>query len=309
MKRALIGGTLATCLALCLSAQSPSAPRVTAIYHPGDAQAERNTIAYHGGPILHSTTVVYIVYYGAWTAKSVHIVNNFVANLGGSGAYNVNSTYFDTAGDHVLNALAFNPAVDTYNDNYSFGKNLTDANVQSIVANAISAGHLPLNPNATYFVLTAPDVHETAFGVGFCTYFCGYHSPSNTIVSGKFIKYSFVGDASTQCPSGCIGNVAVFGDSTSPNGDIGADGVVSVMFHELSETVTDPLVGIHTAWQGAAGENGDLCNFKFGTTFLAPNGSHANQTLGGREYLIQTMFKLTGSTPPVVPGVCVNSLP
>ena len=237
------------------------------------------------------------------------IVDDFVSSLGGSSAYNVNSTYFDSKGDHILNALAFNPAVDTYSVGYTFGKNITDANVQSIVGAAISGGHLPLNQDAIYFVLTAPDVHETAPFGGFCTVFCGYHGPSTTIVTGKSIKYSFVGDASLQCPSGCIGNVAVFGDGNSPNGDLGADGMVSVMFHELSETVSDPQVGVPAAWQGPGGESGDLSNVNFGTTFLAPNGSHANQTLGGKDYLTQTMFKLLGTVPPRVPGVCVNNLP
>ena len=50
----------------------------------------------------------------------------------------------------------------------------------------------------------------------------------------------------------------------SPNGNEGADAMASVMAHELNETVTDPH---GDAWFhiDTTGENGDLCNFKFGT--------------------------------------------
>lgn len=61
MKRAFFGGALTTCLAVCLSAQSPSVPPITKVYHPGDVPAGRQVIVYHGGPILHSTAGVYIV--------------------------------------------------------------------------------------------------------------------------------------------------------------------------------------------------------------------------------------------------------
>jgi len=63
------------------------------------------------------------------------------------------------------------------------------------------------------------------------------------------------------------------------------DEVVDSLIHELSETVTDPDL---SAWYTSGGaEVGDLCNFIYGPTFLAPNGSHANHTFGGLNYLAQ----------------------
>jgi hypothetical protein len=48
------------------------------------------------------------------------------------------------------------------------------------------------------------------------------------------------------------------------------------------------------AWFTSNGsEVGDLCNFVYGTTFLAPNGSHANHTLGTRDYLAQEIWSMT----------------
>lgn len=279
------------------------------------AQPPGVTMTYYGGPLMLGTVNIYIIYYGNWDTADQTIINTWAQSLGGTGLYNINTTYYDgaTPANYISNSLGFNRTTNTYHDNYSLGKNLTDANVQTIVANAISGGHLPDDTNGVYFVLTYKDVFETAFGVGFCTYFCGYHSPSDTIVSGETIKYSFVGDAA-KCPSGCDGNVALFGDKTSPNQSIGADGTVSIMFHELSETVTDSLVGnSYSAWgAGSCGENGDCCNFVFGSTSTGSNSKgtyHYNQTFGGRNWLIQELPALSEGPPNYtnVPGTCVQS--
>ena len=71
--------------------------------------------------------------------------------------------------------------------------------------------------------------------------------------------------------------------------------------HELSEAVTDPLPT--SGWATRTGsENGDLCNFKYGTTYIAPNGTHANAHIGGRDYLVQTIWENSGT------GFCANTL-
>ena len=48
--------------------------------------------------------------------------------------------------------------------------------------------------------------------------------------------------------------------------------MANVMAHELNEAITDPN---GDAWfhLDTAGENGDLCNFKFGNTFTSLNGA------------------------------------
>jgi hypothetical protein len=84
------------------------------------------------------------------------------------------------------------------------------------------------------------------------------------------------------------------------------------MFHELSETVSDPNVTLSNgAWGDlVTGESGDMCNFVFGPTKIAPNGSHYNETIHSPNYLIQQMFKV----PTTITGVgfytgnCVTSL-
>jgi hypothetical protein len=112
-------------------------------------------------------------------------------------------------------------------------------------------------------------------------------------VTGEDIKYAVAPDPPQSLYASCSGNVANFGDITSPNGDIGMDAVTDDLIHELSETATDPD---GSAWFTKNGfENADLCNFVYGTTFLAQNGSHANHVFGNRDYLVQTIWDRAGS--------------
>jgi hypothetical protein len=306
MKKCLLVSLAVMALAAGLAAQTNKHVHMTrTVQQTPQLPPAGLNITYNGGPIMNGNNSVYVVFYGTWSRNARTIIENFLENLGSSPLYAINSLYFDDNNKHIKAGFAFNKTTNEFNDDYSLGKALQDADVQTIVSNAIAGGHLPNDTNGIYFVLTATDVSESFDGLTFCGFFCGYHGPSTSIVTGETLKYSFVGN-SARCPTACDGNVAVFGDKTSPNNDVGGDGTVSIMFHELSETVTDPEVNMDNAWTGNFGENGDICNFNFGKTFIAGNGTHANQKLGGRPYLLQQMFKLTGQTPPVVPGVCAQ---
>lgn len=61
--------------------------------------------------------------------------------------------------------------------------------------------------------------------------------------------------------------------------------MVSVIAHELEETVTDPDLNAWYDWSG--NENADKCAWKFGTTYPAANGSKANMNLGGSDFMVQ----------------------
>ncbi len=168
----------------------------------------------------------------------------------------------------------------------SQGSRIGSSAIPKIVQNAINAsGGLPADQNGVYFVLTAPDVKVS----GFCKSYCAYHTSSTAIVAGKNIRFALVPDPGNTC-GGCDGNIAVYGQTVTPNGDQGADEMTDSIMHELSETVTDPQL---TAWFTAGGEeNGDLCNYTYGTP-LTPgpsNGATANVLMNGHYYLIQKIW-------------------
>jgi hypothetical protein len=114
---------------------------------------------------------------------------------------------------------------------------------------------------------------------GFCTQYCAWHL--NATINGNDIKYGFVGNPD-RCPSACEAQ------TTSPNGNAGADGMANLLAHEISEALTDPDLN---AWYDQRGaENGDKCAWNFGTTSRAANGSHYNVTLGSTKYLLQQIW-------------------
>ena len=242
------------------------------------------TILYHGGPVMSAATNIYIVYYGSFTATQHDILDMFLQNVGGSPAFNVNTEYSGPANEFVQNVLNYNPATNSYDDAYSMGTTLSGSFVTTLLHNAVAGGHLPSDVNGIYILTVSPDVKLPK------NVWCAYHTHSTAIVTGKDVKYALAADPPASLLRSCSGNLATYGDTTSPNGDVGMDEVVDSLIHELSETVTDPDIN---AWYTSNGlEVGDLCNFVYGTTFLAPNGSHANHVFGTRDYLAQEIWSM-----------------
>ncbi|HLY16097.1 MAG TPA: hypothetical protein VKR61_02680, partial [Bryobacteraceae bacterium] len=252
-------------------------------------------ILYHGGPIMLGTNTLYIIYYGNFPGgdySTPAVVNGFFASVGGSTNYNVNTTYYNSQNQHITNSLAFSASSNTYYDNYSIGTDIGRDGIERIVQNAINGSYLPQSTTAIYSVVTSPDVTGSELkGL------CAFHAAMS--LNGKVLIYAALPDFSGSALSSCSGNIAIYHDTTSPNNNVGADMVLDSFMHELSESVTDPL---GNAWWGPKGEVGDICNFNYGTTYIAPNGTHANTHLGTRDYLVQTIWENTGA------GFCANSL-
>jgi len=244
--------------------------------HPGGGAKPtgNNGIVYHGGPLMGvvggSPVYAYYIWYGDWSGNSaVTILTDLAQNIGGSPYYNINSTYYNGSNAHVVNSVTYGGST---TDNYSRGTSLSDSAIQGVVSDAITSGRLPNNTSGVYFVLTSQDVTASS---GFCTQYCGWHTYGT--IAGSNIKYSFVGN-SARCPSACQAQ------NVGPNGNAGADGMASIIAHELEEAVTDPNLN---AWYDRRGmENADKCAWTFGSTYTV-NGALANMRLGSRDYLIQ----------------------
>jgi hypothetical protein len=243
-----------------------------------------NKIDYHGGPIMPNTPNAYLIWYGNWkngpkpsdSKGTVTLMRDFVTGVSGSGYEMINSTYGDNSFD-VTGTVAL--AGEASLKSYPLGKNLSDAQIKTIVSKLITSGKLPSDENGLYFLLTTSDVTATS---GFCSFYCGWHT--NATIGGKNIKYSFVGNPD-RCPTGCEAQ------TNSPNGNSGADGMASIVAHEMEEMISDPNVGTGPyAWyqNASGGENADLCAWKFGTLLGGSIGNGGyNETFGGHNWLIQ----------------------
>lgn len=231
-----------------------------------------NGINYHGGPVMTSGPNMYYIWYGGWNGNNATSILTDLANgIGGTPYFNINTTYYNGSNVHVPNSVSYKGSTSV---GYPNGASLSDANIQTIVSKAISSGALgQADANGVYFVLTSSDVNETS---GFCTQYCGWHT--HATIGGVDIKYAFIGNPD-RCPSACEDQ------TTSPNGNAGADGMASIIAHELEETATDEDLN---AWYDTRGaENADKCAWTFGSESTASNGSKYNMTFGGHNWLIQ----------------------
>jgi hypothetical protein len=177
-------------------------------------------------------------------------------------------------------------------DSYSRGRTLPVTNggvvgaIRGIVQDRITAGSFPSDPNAIYVVFTAPDV---TLDSGFGTTYCGWHinQPITKRGGGTFDAKLVLIPNPTNVGA-CISTLF----NPGPN-SLSGDSMASGLAHELHESVTDPDLN---AWTnpGSSGENGDICQGTYGTTFAA-GGGRANITLGGMNFLLQQLYVNTGA--------------
>jgi hypothetical protein len=215
----------------------------------------------NSGPILASANFVPVVFAGDTLAGPI---GSFMASIGGS-AY-----WTSVASEYGVGAATSAPLIV---DSYAPAAAITDAQIQSWLANAIAtdprflalnvpsdAGIQPPDPAAvppagTLYVLFYPDGVTINDGAGTsCDAFGGYHY-TTTLGNGATVIYAVV----PRC--------AMF------NGLTGIDAVTSGASHELLEATTDPEPYANPAWVGTDqdhfiwelvignGELGDMCSF------------------------------------------------
>jgi hypothetical protein len=263
-------------------------------------------IVYWGGPIITSIPHLYIIWYGDWSNNlTPTILEDMLTSFGGTPYSQILTGYYQTpqpadggVADAAKTYATGQPAlVKSISVSYTRGKNLMAGDVLGIVTDALKAGSLPADTDAIYYVLTSSDVTETMDDEGdtFCGTYCGYHD--ETTYEGNQIKYAFVGD-----PAQCYTNCTVLGALSSlpadgglppsPNNDWSADGMASVMVHEMCEATTDPLVSSDPAWfdQFQEQEIGDMCVWRFEPTYVTDAGARANVHWGDRDFLVQQMW-------------------
>jgi len=240
-------------------------------------------MSYKNGPLLTGKTNVYYIYYGnGFAATDKTYLENLVTGISAHPYFTAEKTFYSVVAGkktYIAGPVTF---VKSVVDNYSLGKSLTDASIQTIVTNHIKSGDFPLDNQAVYYVLTAADVKETS---GFCTQYCGWHN--NFKLNSQDIKFAFIGN-----PSTCLAGCAPDNVKKSPHGNPGVDAMPSVITHELMEAMSDPDPA--TGWTDAAGyENADKCAYVYGTELVdTATGGKYNTQIGNFRYLIQQNWDL-----------------
>lgn len=253
-------------------------------------------LRYHMGPVLTGNITVHTIWYGTWQKSQKKIIREFINSISAvnakhpsvAGWWKTVQLYTDQTGANISHRVRLG---EEKNDRfYSHGKSLTRLSIQSVIKSAVTARSkpLPINPkNGLYLLLTAPDV----FVQDFCGTACGFHYFTFPSIVGYTLPYAWVGNSAKLCPGFCAYPFAVpsympgLKSLKSPNGDVGVDGMISVIGHEIAELASNPLVNAWYAGQDPTSpvEIADLCEGIYGTG-------------GGGSYTGQLMEDHDGST-------------
>lgn len=292
--------------------QAPSSAPQALQPPAGSTKSNTNPIRYHGGPVMTGLNKVVLIWYGNWTqtsgtntATGQQLIRDAVHGLAADAATSSATDYSGIT--TTANAVKSYFAPYTQSPSGSVGQvsspniyectqptaaayggtQLSDATVLALVQAAAQSdcsmsapsgapwylsgtGGAP-DANAIYLVLSSSDIAETS---GFLSKYCGWHSYS-TMAGLVPVKYGFIGNPSASITS------CTYQPTVSPNNNPGVDAMVSVIAHELEETVSDPQLN---AWYNSRGsENGDMCAWTFGAHQMPmSNGSYANVMLPGQ---------------------------
>ena len=186
-----------------------------------------------------------------------------------------------------------------------YGSTLTQSSILKIVNDASSSS--PNDENGIYIVITSNDIKVNGFNTGKIQ-FCGWHSSTGTGPTAR--KYAFVGDPANATL--CQGQAAY-----TPNGNVGADSMASILIHEIEEATTDPLLNAWWSSTTTGNENADKCAWTWGatkgSTALYNYSWNYTNTLTTPNYLIQQEFMLgtksntSTATKDIFSGTCALS--
>ncbi|EPS71473.1 hypothetical protein M569_03279, partial [Genlisea aurea] len=254
-------------------------------------------LRYHMGPVLSSPINIYIIWYGNWAPTHQLLIKDFILSISAKNPHSPSvaqwwstvSLYTDQTGANISRSVVI---AGEYSDRrYSNGVTLTRLSIQQVIANAVRSKPFPVDhKNGIYLVLTSTDVAVQDF----CRAVCGFHYFTFPSMVGYTLPYAWVGNSGKQCPEVCAYPFALPeymagggpGKLRPPNGDVGIDGMISVIGHELAELSSNPLVNAWYAGEDptAPTEIGDLCEGLYGT---GGGGGYIGQVMkdsGGRTY-------------------------
>jgi len=205
-------------------------------------------------------------------------INDFLATIGNTPYLAINSTYTDSTGTGATATLIYGSEV--VDSSYAHGFDLTDADLQGIIADQVTNFRLPQDSQAIYVIIGSANIASNATG------FCSPGAPPyhrSGVIAGGLLTYIFVGNPN-RCAS--IAGPQFLPTGPTPHNNYAGDVLASNLAHALDASLTNPY---GSGWFDRYGlENADKCANTFGTTFLTSNGARANIKLGSAgDYLIQ----------------------
>lgn len=250
-------------------------------------------LRYHMGPVLSSPINIYLIWYGKWAPSQQLLIKDFLLSISARSSprpslsdwWQTVSLYTDQTRANISRSVLI---AGEYSDRrYSLGTHLTRLSMQQVIAEAVRSKPFPVDhKNGIYLILTSVDVTVQDF----CRAVCGFHYFTFPSMVGYTLPYAWVGNSGKQCPEVCAYPFAVPaymagggpGELKPPNGDVGVDGMISVIGHELAELSSNPLVNAWYAGEDptAPTEIGDLCEGLYGT---GAGGGYIGQVSKDRE--------------------------
>jgi len=282
-------------------------------------------LEYFGGAVMDSTSEAGVtitpIY---WVPADVTqfppdypvIINGYISNVAAasgstSNVYSVMSEYYAEAGGTTTNIAyritAGTPVVDTqpFPDDgcevlEGYDRCITDAQLRTELQRITAELGLPTDISHFYPVFFPPDViTQDLDGVSdSVSIYCGYHRAFGS--GDHMIVYGNEPYEEDGCDSG-----------QAPNGNLIADGAVSVLSHEIIEAVTDPTDS--PAWiDGVGYEIADICTNDYGealgsTDPANPSRTQYNQLINGGTYYTQTEFSNKAFDTLGMGGGCIQN--
>ena len=282
-------------------------------------------LEYSGGVVMNSTgpagvTITPIYWVPADVAQFPpdypSIINGYISNVAAasgstSNVYSVTTEYYREVGgartniDYRITAGA--PVVDTQpfpadgcEVLEGYDRCITDAQLRTELKRVTTELGLTTDISNFYPVFFPPGViTQDLDGVSdSVSIYCGYHRAFGT--GDSLIVYGNEPYEEDGCDSG-----------QAPNGNLIADGAVSVLSHEIIEAITDPTDS--PAWTDAVGyEIADICTNDYGealgsTDPANPNRTQYNQLINGGTYYTQTEFSNEAFDTLGMGGGCIQN--
>lgn len=290
---------------------------------PGVCQGCKPPLLYRGGPVLDTSNLTITPIYWAPSGYSFStsypaIINQYLADVAADSGksqntYAIDSEYYMTSGGTKtsvvykidagppINATDAFPSTSTPCDVHPpYSACVNQDQIRTELATVLASGNLPADLNHVYLLLFPEGVQTFETNARSQEVYCGIHSAFDLPGGGGTVLYAdepYI----TSCSAG-----------QAPNGDAAADTEVSIIAHEMSETITDPLSSSPSWFDAAGNEIGDECNFNYGpplgsTDQNNPQTTEYNQVINGHYYYAQTMFSNASYTSQGIGKGCLTA--